>query len=61
MTVIFDYEKVRFNHERAIDNIKGPVLEEKGVKSIFEQEVIIKEKSYTKDKLEKLLETEIRN
>jgi len=40
----------------ALESLKGPILEEKAVKNIFEKEVKIVEKSYNKAKLEKLLE-----
>lgn len=50
--VIEFYQKDR----KAIESLKGPILEEKAVKEIFTKEVTVTEKSYTKDKLEKLLE-----
>jgi trigger factor len=52
--VIEFYQKDR----QALEALKGPILEEKGVKEIFDNEVTLKEKSYNKDKLEKLLEKE---
>jgi len=42
-------------HPKALESLKGPVLEDKAVKTIFEKEVKLLEKSYSKDKLEKLL------
>lgn len=37
MTVIFDYEKVRFNHERAIDNIKGSTFFQEAAQDIIDR------------------------
>ena len=54
--VIEFYQKDR----QALEALKGPILEEKGVKEIFDNEIIINEKSYSKEKLEKLLEEEIK-
>ncbi len=48
-------------NKQAIENLKGPVLEEKAVKVIFDKEVKLKEKLYTKEKLEKLLNSEIKD
>ncbi|MBA2628840.1 MAG: trigger factor [Rickettsiaceae bacterium] len=48
-------------NNNALENLKGPILETKGVKAIFDNEIIIKEKSYTSEKLEKLLENELRD
>ncbi len=55
--VIEFYQK----NKNALENLKGPILETKGVLAIFANEVVIKEKSYTTDKLEKLLESELRD
>ncbi len=55
--VIEFYQKDR----QALESLKGPILEEKGVKEIFDNEIVIKDKMYSKDKLEKLLETEVSN
>jgi trigger factor len=55
--VIEFYQK----NKNALENLKGPILESKGVKAIFANEIVIKEKSYTIDKLEKLLENELRD
>ncbi len=55
--VIEFYQK----NKNALENLKGPILESKGVKAIFANEVVIKEKSYSTDKLEKLLENELRD
>ena len=55
--VIEFYQKDR----NAIESLKGPILEEKAVKAIFEKDVTISEKAYSKDKLEKLLDKEIRD
>lgn len=52
--VIEFYQKDR----GALESLKGPILEEKAVKEIFDKEVILSEKTYSKDKLEKLLEKE---
>lgn len=54
--VIEFYQKDR----QALEALKGPILEEKGVKEIFDNEIIINEKTYSKDKLEKLLEKEVK-
>ncbi|MDG1436350.1 MAG: trigger factor [Rickettsiaceae bacterium] len=51
------YQKDR----NALESLKGPILEEKAVKAIFDKEVTIKEKSYSKEKLEALLDKEIRD
>lgn len=55
--VIAYYQK----NPNAIESLKGPILEEKGVDAIFAQEVVLIEKSYTKDKLEELLKSEIQD
>lgn len=55
--VIEFYQKDR----SALESLKGPILEEKAVKAIFTKEVIINEKTYSKDKLEKLLDKETRD
>ncbi len=55
--VIDFYQKNR----NAIESLKGPILEEKAVKEIFSKEITIKEKKYSKDKIEKLLNEEIRD
>jgi trigger factor len=52
--VIEYYSKDR----NALESLKGPILEEKAVKAIFDTEIKVTEKSYKKDKLEKLLEEE---
>ena len=52
--VIEFYQKDR----GALESLKGPILEEKAVKEIFDKEVTLSEKTYSKDKLEKLLEKE---
>ncbi|MGC0371610.1 MAG: hypothetical protein DGJ47_000301 [Rickettsiaceae bacterium] len=49
--VIEFYQK----NKNAFDSIKGPILEEKAVKAIFDKEVTIKEKKLSKEQLEKLL------
>lgn len=54
--VIEFYQKDR----QALEALKGPILEEKGVKEIFDNEIIIKDKTYSKEKLEALLEKEIK-
>lgn len=40
----------------ALESLKGPIIEEKSMKDIIENKVKTKEKKYTKEKLEKLLE-----
>ena len=45
---------------QALEALKGPILEEKGVKEIFGNEIIINEKTYSRDKLEKLLKKEVK-
>ena len=45
----------------ALESLKGPILEEKAIKAIFTKEVILNEKTYSKDKLEKLLDKEPRD
>lgn len=52
--VIEYYSKDR----NALESLKGPILEEKAVKAIFDKEIKVTEKPYKKDKLEKLLEEE---
>ena len=52
--VIEFYQKDR----GALESLKGLILEEKAVREIFDKEVILSEKTYSKDKLEKLLEKE---
>jgi len=55
--IIEFYQKDR----RALESLKGPVLEEKSVQEIFDKEIKLVTKSYPKDKLEKLLDKEIRD
>lgn len=55
--VIEFYQKDR----NALESLKGPVLEEKGVKEIFNNEITLNKKSYSEDKLEKLLNEETRD
>ncbi len=43
---------------KAIENLQGPILENKAVQNIFDQEVILKEKQYSKKDLEALIERE---
>ncbi|WP_341749976.1 trigger factor [Candidatus Tisiphia endosymbiont of Sialis lutaria] len=43
---------------RAIEHLKGPLLEEKTVQHIFDNEVILEEKDYTREKLEEFLTQE---
>lgn len=54
-TVIFDFYKKNPN---ALKQLKGPLLEEKTVQHIFDNEVILEEKNYTKEKLEEFLAQE---
>jgi trigger factor len=54
--VIDFYQKDR----NALEGLKGPILEEKGVKAIFDNEIIVNDKIYSKDKLEALLEKEVK-
>ncbi|MFV9936593.1 MAG: trigger factor [Rickettsia endosymbiont of Haemaphysalis japonica] len=51
--MIFDFYK---NNPRAIEGLKGPALEDKAVQYIFNHEIKLKEKKYTKEELEKYLE-----
>lgn len=55
--VIEFYQKDR----KALESLRGPIIEEKAVKAIFDKEVTLSEKSYPKDKLEALLEKEIQD
>lgn len=48
------------NNRQALESLKGPVLEEKGVKEIIDNEVVVNEKLYTKCDLEALLKIEIK-
>ncbi|HJD63441.1 MAG TPA: trigger factor [Rickettsia endosymbiont of Sericostoma sp.] len=43
---------------RSIEHLKGPLLEEKTVQHIFDNEVILEEKDYTREKLEEFLTQE---
>lgn len=54
-TAIFDFYKKDPN---ALERLKGPLLEEKTVQHIFDNEVILEEKNYTKEKLEEFLAQE---
>lgn len=45
-------------NKKAIQSLTGPVLEEKAVKAIFANEVTMKDKKYSNEALEKLLEEE---
>ncbi|WP_341754209.1 trigger factor [Candidatus Tisiphia endosymbiont of Dioctria rufipes] len=54
-TAIFDFYKKNPN---ALKHLKGPLLEEKTVQHIFDNEVILEEKNYTKEKLEEFLAQE---
>ncbi|AAU04284.1 trigger factor [Rickettsia typhi] len=53
--MIFDFYK---NNPRAIEGLRGPALEDKTVQYIFNNEIQLKEKRYSKEELEKYLETE---
>ncbi|MFY9590208.1 trigger factor [Rickettsia endosymbiont of Halotydeus destructor] len=53
--MIFDFYK---NNPKAVEQLKGPALEEKAVRHIFEKEVKLVEKNYTRNELEKFLEAE---
>jgi trigger factor len=53
---VFEYFK---NNKQAMDSITGPQLEEKAVEHIFANKVSLTEKTYTKDKFEKMLEKEM--
>jgi trigger factor len=55
--VIEFYQKNR----DALESLRGPIIEEKAVKAIFDKEVIISEKSYPREKLEALLEKEMKD
>ena len=52
---IFDFYQ---NNPRALDQLKGPLLEEKTVRHIFDNAVKVKDKDYTREKLEALFEQE---
>jgi len=54
MAIIEYYQK----NQNALEALKGPILEEKGVKHIFENAIKIKEKEYSRKDLEKFLEKE---
>jgi trigger factor len=54
MEIIEYYQK----NQSALEALKGPILEEKGVKYLFENEIKIKEKEYSRKELEKFLEKE---
>lgn len=54
-TAIFDFYKKNPN---ALERLKGPLLEEKTVQHIFDNEVILEEENYTKEKLEEFLAQE---
>ncbi|MGI4775927.1 MAG: trigger factor, partial [Janthinobacterium lividum] len=54
MAIIEYYQK----HPKALEDLKGPILEEKGVKYIFDNEAKIKEKEFTVKEFEKFLEKE---
>ncbi len=43
---------------KAIENLQGPILEDKAVQHIFAEEVTLNEKQYSKKDLEKMLEKE---
>ncbi|ABV73995.1 trigger factor [Rickettsia canadensis str. McKiel] len=53
--MIFDFYK---NNPKAIEALKGTALEDKVVQYIFNNEIKLKEKKYTKEELEKYLEEE---
>lgn len=42
----------------AVESLKGPIIEDKAVRQIFEKEVALTEKNYKSDKLDKMLEEE---
>lgn len=54
--VVEYYQKDR----QALESLKGPILEEKAVKEIFNNEIKLNEKVYNKHELEELLQTEIK-
>ncbi|WP_342270031.1 trigger factor [Rickettsia endosymbiont of Orchestes rusci] len=53
--MIFEFYK---NNQKAVEQLKGPALEEKAVRHIFDKEVKLVEKKYTRNELEKFLEAE---
>lgn len=53
--MIFEFYK---NNPKAVEQLKGPALEEKAVRHIFDKEVKLVEKKYTRNELEKFLEAE---
>jgi trigger factor len=46
--------------KNALEGLKGPILEEKGVNALFDNEVTIEEKVYTKSQLDELIDRKIR-
>ena len=48
-------------NRQALESLKGPILEEKGVKEIFDKEITVTTKTYSKDKLEQILDKETRD
>jgi trigger factor len=48
-------------NRNAVEDLKGPILEDKGVKTLFADEVTLIEKTYNKNDLEELLKREIRD
>ncbi|HJK86554.1 MAG TPA: trigger factor [Candidatus Megaira endosymbiont of Nemacystus decipiens] len=52
---VFDFYQ---KNPKAVEGVTGPILEEKAVKKIFDEEVEINPKSYSKSDLEKLLESQ---
>lgn len=53
--MVFDFYK---NNPNAVEQLKGPALEDKAVQHIFDHEVKLKEKKYSREELEKFLEAE---
>ena len=56
--MVYDYFT---SNKGALESLKGPILESKGVAAIFANEIIVNEKRYTQEKLEKLLQTELKD
>ena len=52
---VFDFYQ---KNPKAVEGVTGPILEEKAVKNIFDKEIAINPKSYSKSDLEKLLESQ---
>ncbi len=54
------FQKIEYyqKNRNALDSLRGSILEDKAIRKIFNEEITVKEKSYSKEKLEALLEKE---